>query len=135
MKLTKKNKVKVSIPTTAMPDIIFMLIFFFMVSSVLRESDGLPIEMPEAKQIQKLESRNHVKTIWVAKTGMISIDDKLVNVKSIRNIIYLKRKADPQLIISLRADRKVKMEVIEGVHQELRKADALKVNYSTKKAT
>ena len=45
---------------------------------------------------------------------------------------YEKRAADPQLTVSLKADQSARMEVISGVHNELRKADALKLNYSTK---
>ena len=60
MKLERKSERKTDIPTASLPDIIFMLIFFFMVSSVLKKSEGLPITLPEAQQIQKLESRVHV---------------------------------------------------------------------------
>ena len=135
MKLERKSERKTEIPTASLPDIIFMLIFFFMVSSVLKKSEGLPITLPEAKQIQKLESRVHVSQIWISKTGMISIDGKIVEPASIRNLMYKKRVADPQLTVSVRADRQTPMEVIDKVHRELRKADALKINYSSRTAT
>jgi len=132
MQFKKKNKTKTSIPTTAMPDIIFMLIFFFMVSSVLRTHEGLNVLLPKAKQIEKLESRVHVTYIWVSKEGMISIDGRLYQPQSIRNIMYEKRTDDPQLIVSLRADELVNMEMVGNIHKELRLADALAVNYSTR---
>lgn len=132
MKFKKKSKVNVSVSTTAMPDIIFMLIFFFMVSSVMRTEEGLNIVMPKAKQIEKLESRVHVTYLWVSKEGLISIDGRLFQVKSIRNIMYEKRAADPELIVSIRADELVNMEMISKIHKELRLADALAVNYSTR---
>ena len=132
MQFKKKSKTKTSIPTTAMPDIIFMLIFFFMVSSVLRTHEGLNVLLPKAKQIEKLESRVHVTYIWVSKEGMISIDGRLYQPQSIRNIMYEKRTDDPQLIVSLRADELVNMEMVGNIHKELRLADALAVNYSTR---
>lgn len=132
MEFKKKTKMKISIPTTAMPDIVFMLIFFFMVSSVLRTHEGLNIIMPTAKQIEKLESRVHVTYIWVSKEGLVSIDDKLYQTQSIRNIMYEKRTVDPQLIVSLRSDELVYMDLISKIHKELRLADALAVNYSTR---
>ncbi|HDP67202.1 MAG TPA: biopolymer transporter ExbD [Candidatus Marinimicrobia bacterium] len=132
MKFKKKNKMKTTIPTTAMPDIVFMLIFFFMVSSVLRTHEGLSVVLPKAKQIEKLESRVHVTYIWVSKDGMISIDGRLYQPQSIRNIMYEKRTADPQLIVSIRADELVNMELMSKIHKELRLADALAVNYSTR---
>jgi len=132
MKFKKKSKMKISIPTASMPDIVFMLIFFFMVSSVLRTHEGLNVLLPKAKQIEKLESRVHVTYIWVSKEGMISIDGRLFQVQSIRNIMYEKRTTDPQLIVSVRADELVNMEMVSSIHKELRLADALAVNYSTR---
>lgn len=132
MKFTKKSKIKIAIPTASMPDIIFMLIFFFMVSSVLRTHEGLNVVMPKAKQIEKLESKVHVTEVWVSKEGLISIDGRLFNVKSIRNVMYEKRTVDPQLIVSIRADELVNMELMSQIHKELRLADALAVNYSTR---
>lgn len=136
MKWKKKEKKKPTIPTTAMPDIVFMLIFFFMVSSVLRTADGLPVNLPQAKQIQKLKSRVNVTYIWVNKAGMISIDGQLVQPEHIRNIAYIKQKeALGQLTISLRADVDTKYSVIDKIHKELRKAQAYKINYSTAAAS
>lgn len=132
MKFKKKAKLNISVPTAAMPDIIFMLIFFFMVSSVLRTHEGLNIMMPKAKQIEKLESKVHVTYIWVSKEGLISIDGRLFQIQSIRNIMYEKRSIDPQLIVSIRSDELVNMEMISKIHKELRLADALAVNYSTR---
>ncbi|MFP4547071.1 MAG: ExbD/TolR family protein [Fidelibacterota bacterium] len=132
----RKSKRKAEIPTTAMPDIVFMLIFFFMVSSVLRTAEGLPVNLPQAKKIQKLKSRVNVTYIWVNKAGMISIDGQLVKPENIRNIAFVKQKeAQGDLTISLRADVDTKYEVIDLIHKELRKAQAYKINYSTRTAS
>ena len=48
------------------------------------------------------------------------------------DVMYEKRASDPQLTVSLKADQAARMEIISGIHNELRKADALKLNYSTK---
>jgi len=98
MKFRRKSGVESKISTSSMPDIIFMLLIFFMVTTVLREYSGLPVSLPKAERIEKLE----------------------------------KRASDPQLTVSLKADQAARMEIISGVHNELRKADALKLNYSTK---
>ncbi len=135
-KWKRKSKQKAEIPTTAMPDIVFMLIFFFMVSSVLRTAEGLPVNLPQAKRIQKLKSRVNVTYIWVNKAGMISIDGQLVKPENIRNIAFVKQKeAQGDLTISLRADVDTKYEVIDRIHKELRKAQAYKINYSTRTAS
>ncbi len=120
------------ISTSSMPDIIFMLLIFFMVTTVLREYSGLPIELPKAERIEKLESKRHTAHIWVYKDGLISIEDKLFKSDAVRHVMYEKRASDPQLTVSLKADLSARMEVISSIHNELRKADALRLNYSTK---
>ena len=134
MKVNRKTKLDTEIPTASMPDIIFMLLIFFMVTTVLREYSGLPISLPKAKRIEKLKSKRHTSHIWVSKDGLISIEDKLYASDGIRHIMYEKRVADPQLVISLKADERAKMGLISEIHGELRKADALKLNYSSKTA-
>ncbi|MDE0588265.1 MAG: biopolymer transporter ExbD [Candidatus Marinimicrobia bacterium] len=134
MKLERKTKLKSEIPTASMPDIIFMLLIFFMVTTVLREYSGLPISLPKAKRIEKLKSKRHTSHIWVSKDGLISIEDRLYASDGIRHVMYEKRVADPQLVVSLKADERAKMGLISAIHIELRKADALKLNYSTKTA-
>ena len=134
MKLNKKVKISSDIPTASMPDIIFMLLIFFMVTTVLREYSGLDVELPKAKRIQKLKSKRHTAHIWVSKQGQISIEDKLVRSNNVRNIMYIKRAADPQLTVSIKADKAARMGLISEIHTELRKADALMLNYSSKTA-
>ena len=134
MKLQRKTKVDSEIPTSSMPDIIFMLLIFFMVTTVLRVYSGLPISLPKAKRIEKLKSKRHTTNIWVSKDGLVSIEDKLYKADGVRHVMYEKRVADPQLVVSLKADERAKMGLVSDIHTELRKADALKLNYSSKTA-
>ena len=132
MKFKRKSNIESKISTSSMPDIIFMLLIFFMVTTVLREYSGLPISLPKAERIEKLESKRHTAHIWVSKDGLISIEDKLFKSDAVRHVMYEKRASDPQLTVSLKADLAARMEVISSIHNELRKADALRLNYSTK---
>ena len=134
MKFNKKIKLDTEIPTASMPDIIFMLLIFFMVTTVLREYSGLPVNLPRAKRIEKLKSKRHTTHIWVSKEGLISIEDKLYPVEDVRHVMYEKRSSNPQIVVSLKSDEEARMGTISGIHNELRKADALKLNYSTKTA-
>ena len=134
MKVNRKTQLDSEIPTASMPDIIFMLLIFFMVTTVLREYSGLPINLPKAKRIEKLKSKRHTTHIWISKEGLISIEDKLYSVKDVRHVMYDKRSANPQLVVSLKSDEEARMALVSGIHNELRKADALKLNYSTKTA-
>ncbi|MEE9464450.1 MAG: biopolymer transporter ExbD [Candidatus Neomarinimicrobiota bacterium] len=132
MKFSKTTKPKSEIPTASMPDIIFMLLVFFMVTTVLREYEGLPIALPSATKIEKLESKRNTTHLWVNKVGLVSIDDKRVPMPAVRNVIYAKLAENPRLTTSLKADKGTPMKIITDLHTELRNANALKVNYSAK---
>ena len=128
----KKEKGEPKIPTAAMPDIVFMLLLFFMVTTVFKEFTGLNVYLPTAKQIDKLPGKRNVSYIWLDRTGTISIDDKIVEVKQIAPLMYDKRVSNPMIVVSLKIDQAADMEWVTGIHNQLREADALKVNYSAK---
>ena len=130
MQVQRKTKTKSEISTSSMPDIIFMLPIFFMVTTVMREFDGLNVLIPRAKMIEKLESKRHTSYIWATKDGLVSVDDRIINPNMLRNIMYLKISKDPKITVSLKSDKDANMRLISELHTELRKAQALKLSYS-----
>ncbi len=133
MKFSKKSKASGDISTASMPDIVFMLLFFFMVTTVFKVFDGLTVELPEAEKIEKIESRIHTGYLWIDRAGRWSFNDVPISEeRDLYNLAYNARVGDPQLIISLKYDRRVRMEDISKAQTELRKADALRVNFSTR---
>lgn len=138
MKISKKSEVRSRIPTASLPDIIFLLIIFFMATTVLKKFTGLQVNLPAAERIEKLESQRHISYIWISQDGSISLDDKLISkddLSPISTIMYEKRVADPQLIVSLKVDRAAEMYLVSQIQEQLRKADALRVNYNTLRKT
>ena len=131
MKLSRKNKQKSEISTSSLPDIIFMLLIFFMVTTVMREFEGMDIVLPRAEKIEKLESKRHTVHMWVTKDGLISVNDRIVDINNLDNIMALKIAQDPKITISLKCDDNSRMQLITEVHTQLRNAQALKLNYST----
>lgn len=134
------------INTGSMSDIIFMLLFFFMVITTMREATlFVRIVPPVASEVQKLEKKSLVSYIYVGppidarKFGTeprIQLNDQLANVNEIMSFVEAERLARdevdrPLLTTSIKADRTVKMGLVTDVKQELRKANALKINYST----
>ncbi|RMF55366.1 MAG: biopolymer transporter ExbD [Calditrichaeota bacterium] len=131
VKIEKKTSIKIGIPTASMPDIIFQLLIFFMVSTVLRQYSGLKVDLPDAKMIEKLPTKRHVSTIWVDEKGRVVIDDVTVKkLDDLRLIAYNKLAEDPLLVISLKIDKNADMGIVTDVQQELRKANTLRINYS-----
>jgi len=138
------------ITQASLPDIMFMLLFFFMVSTQLRENTvNVSQTLPSATEITKLEKKALVSNIYVGSpTGSyrmsmgtdsrIQLDDKFSTVKDIRPFIvgeWEKRSEDdrPKMTVSLKADSQTKMGIINEIKTELRKAEALKISYTAKK--
>ena len=148
-KFKKKTETNPEIPTSALPDIIFMLLFFFMVTTVLRETDLLIKNLvPQASQIDKIKKKTLVSYIYIgapkedyrAKYGKeprIQVNDVIIDPKEIP-LFVAKEKANMieaernKIIMSLKVDVDAKMGIVSDVKQQLRKAQALKINYSTK---
>ena len=131
MNINRKNKTSNEISTSSLPDIIFMLLIFFMVTTVMREFEGLDIVLPRAEKIEKLESKRHTVHMWITKDGLISVNDRIVDIKNLGNVMANKISQDPKITVSLKSDDKSRMQLITEVHTQLRNAQALKLNYST----
>ena len=132
MKFEKKRaSTKQEIPTASMPDIVFMLLLFFMVTTTLREVEvKVQFKLPDAKAIEKIENKRLIQYIWVGRSGKIQINDSIVSLDQVEPIMYAKRKALPNVIVSLRIDKGTDMGLVTDIQQELRKAYALRINYS-----
>ncbi len=145
-KFKKKNKISENIPTSALPDIIFMLLFFFMVTTVLRDSELLVEQrLPQATQLQKLEKKSLISYLYVGRPKnsalygtepRIQANDVLINTNDI--VLWVNQEKDQlseaerdQIWISMKADREVKMGPISDIQFELREADARKLMYAS----
>jgi biopolymer transport protein ExbD len=128
----RRATTKQEIPTASMPDIVFMLLLFFMVTTTLREVDVLvDFKLPEAKAIEKIENKRLISYIWVGQDQRIQINDSIVKLEEIQPIMYSKRQELPNVIVSLRIDRGSDMGLVTDIQQELRKAYCLRINYSS----
>lgn len=127
----KRSETKQEIPTSSMPDIIFMLLLFFMVATTLREQEiFVKFTLPEAKAVEKIENKRLISYIWVGDNERIQIDDNIVKLEEIQKIMYDKRVVLPSVIVSLRIDKNSRMGLVTDIQQSLRKADARRINYS-----
>jgi biopolymer transport protein ExbD len=146
----KQNKGKESpaINTSALPDIVFMLLFFFMVATKMRDREmKIKTQLPKASEVEKLEKKSRLNYIFVGPplkpevygtSPRIQLDDKFATVDDIQQYITAQNAKKPEAEIpfmttSLKADQSVKMGVITDIKQELRKVNALKLSYTASK--
>jgi biopolymer transport protein ExbD len=130
MKIVRKIHTSKEVSTASMPDIIFMLLVFFMVTTVMREFEGLDVLMPRAKMIEKLESKRHTAYIWATKDGLISVNDRIISMNGLSSVMYERMVADPKITVSLKSDENATMKLISDIHTQLREANALKLSYA-----
>ncbi|NLD22621.1 MAG: biopolymer transporter ExbD [Bacteroidales bacterium] len=134
--------------TSSMPDIVFAILFFFMVTTTMR-SETLMVQMklPSATEVQKLEKKSLVTYINIGVpmdsrlgTGtQMQLNDRFADVSDIQNYIAQEKasmnEADqPLMTVSIKADEATRMQYITEVKQALRQAYALKISYSARKA-
>ena len=130
MRFVRKSTVGTAIPTASMADISFLLLVFFMVSTVFVRYRGIPVTLPQAEAVEELEMRRHVTSIWVSNQGVINIDDAQVTIDQVGPLIHAKLTANPRLVVSLKADADAEFGRLSDVMQELRKVEALRVNFA-----
>ncbi len=144
----KKSGELPPVSTASLPDIVFMLLFFFMTVTVMKDS-SLKVEnvLPNASEIKKLEKKDRVIYIYVGKPTQeyqkvfgsepkIQLNDKFANATDVGDYILAERAKKSQelqnvLTTSLKVDKNANMGLISDIKQELRKVNALKVNYTT----
>lgn len=132
--------------TASMPDLVFAILFFFMVTTTMRsETLMVKLKLPTATEIQKLEKKSLVTYINIgppldAKFGtgtQMQLNDKFAEVSDIQDYIAQEKssmnESDQQLMtVSIKADEETRMRYISDVKQALRKAYALKISYSAR---
>ncbi|WP_273565611.1 ExbD/TolR family protein [Maribacter halichondriae] len=144
----KKSGDLPAVNTASLPDIVFMLLFFFMTVTVMKDSTvKVQNTLPNASEIKKLEKKDRVITIYVGAPTReyqstfgtepkIQLNDKFASPSEVGDFILMERAKKAQelqnvLTTSLKVDKDANMGLISDIKQELRKVNALKVNYTT----
>jgi len=148
-KFKKKKKGLPAISTASLPDIVFMLLFFFMVSTTMRETDLVikkPV-LPTASEVKKLEHKSLVSTIYVGKSkddriagDKIQVNDKIIDIKDIPAFIFAERALRKEeevkfMTTSIKADKGANVGTILDIKEQLRDINALKISFSTTKGS
>lgn len=130
---SRKSKVASEIPDSSLADIAFLLLIFFMVTTVFRRERPREIEQPEAAATQPVdEKRKNILHLWVERDGSVFINDAQVPMDNIAPLVaQLYEETDRQLVIAIRSDRQVPYRTINQITEELRDGGALRVNFAT----
>lgn len=128
MKITKKQGVQSSIPTGSMADIIFLLLIFFMVTTIFKMEEGLPIRLPRAESGSELE-RERLLHVWADRYSRISVNDKLIKVEYINKVITSRFEENPQLVVAFNVDFRTRYSLVSDIMDQLKEANAVNVTF------
>ena len=145
----KKSGELPAISTASLPDIVFMLLFFFMVATKMRETTlVVQNKLPYADQVEKLDKKDLVMYIYIGqptsayqskygKESRIQLNDKFADLSEVKAFIAAERASKreelvPYLTTALKVDEDANMGLVMDVKYELRKENALKINYTTR---
>ncbi|TVR51516.1 MAG: biopolymer transporter ExbD [Gemmatimonadales bacterium] len=129
----RKSKASDQIPSSSMADIAFLLLIFFMITTVFREEQERPIEWPEAQATQQIdEKRQNVLYVWVERTGQVWMNDQQIPMEMVSNLVAPAWiESGRRLVISLRADARAPYRYIDAVQNEIRDGGAVYVVFAT----
>ena len=135
----RRERVVPGLNTAALPDLIFTVLFFFMIVTHMRQNDvHVQYQVPKGTQVEKLASKSAVQYVYIGKAGdtyQIQLNNDIVTLDELRQrIMQTVQQLDDadreRLIVSIRADRDTPMGMVGDVKQALREASALRVHYA-----
>ena len=129
----KRKKISQEIPTGTMADISFLLIIFFMVTTVFVVYRGFPVNLPRAERIDPLKSRRNIVNVWISPQGRIMVDEFETELSGVAGIVRQKLEANPRVVVLVKSDSNTPYSMISGVIEELKRAQALRVSFITKR--
>lgn len=129
----RKSGAGSEIPTSSLADIAFLLLIFFMVTTVFRKEKKRNIEWVSAEATQKIdEKRKNIVHVWIERNGDIFINDQLVPTEDVANVIRPLYAENRELVVAIRGDREVPYREINGLTEQLQAAGAVRVTFATR---
>mgnify|MGYP003572436283 FL=1 len=128
----KSSKASGEVPTSSLADIAFLLLIFFMVTTVFQADRDRPIEWPEAEAAEKIdEKQKNIMNIWMARDGRIFINDQAYPMDDVSAVVApLYAASDRALVISIRGDREVPYLYMDLLQKELVAAGVVRVVFA-----
>ena len=128
----RKSKASSEVPSSSLADIAFLLLIFFMVTTVFQPDKQRPIEWPQAESAQKSdEKQKNILNVWMERTGAVFINDQEFPIQGVSAFVApLYAASERALVISIRGDREVPYRFMDQLQQELVAAGVVRVVFA-----
>ncbi|RKZ06518.1 hypothetical protein DRQ53_04940 [bacterium] len=131
MKFERNLKTKAAVPTASMGDIVFLLLIFFMVTTVFKSEDGLPVELPRAESGIEVK-RDNITRVYVDALGRISVDDHIVTPALAAQFMLQRTEENPMNIVGFEGDVNADYKYMDQIMEELKKVNAVRISFNNK---
>lgn len=129
MRFRKNQEASAAVPTGSMGDIVFLLLIFFMATTIFKLEEGLNVTLPRAESGIRVP-RERVTHVWVDIRGNITIDDAYLTIQQIEPILNQKMRENPQLLVGVNLDAGLSYDLVDNILKQLRKANAINVSFT-----
>jgi biopolymer transport protein ExbD len=128
LKFGRRSRVSEEIPNASLSDIAFLLLIFFMVSTVFAIEEGLLLQLPSKEGVVKKIARKNIMRISAYPDGAVTIDDELVAVEQIRPRVEQAMIDNPKVVIVVETHRDARYGLMVDVLDELKLAQATRIS-------
>jgi biopolymer transport protein ExbD len=129
----RKSGASGDIPSSSLADIAFLLLIFFMVSTVFRKEKNRPIDWTNAEATQKIdEKRKNILHVWVEEEGAVFINDQNISYDNIADVVRPIYAENRELVVAIRGDRDVPYNQINSITEQLQASGAVRVTFATR---
>ncbi|TFH02981.1 MAG: biopolymer transporter ExbD [Calditrichales bacterium] len=128
MLLGKRKKVSTEIPMASLPDIVFLLLIFFLVTTTIDAEKGLDLVLPPAQSEELEVAKKNLANLLINAAGDVALDGEVIEVRDITRLVKERLQENPLLIVSVKTDKQTRYDVYVDVIDKLKKAEAKRIS-------
>ena len=124
----RRDRGEIEIPSASLPDIVFQLLIFFLVTTTIDVDKGLDLVLPPPGDVEIEISQKNITNLLINDVGQILVDGQIIPVEEVDNIVRDKLLENERLVISLKTARKTKYDIYIRVLDQLKRAGATRIS-------
>jgi biopolymer transport protein ExbD len=128
VKFSRRSRVSEEIPSSSLSDIAFLLLIFFMVSTVFAIEEGLLLQLPSKEGVVKKISRKNIMVVTAHANGAVTIDDQVIPIEAIQGRVEQAILDNPKVVVVVETDREAPYGLMVDVLDELKLAQATRIS-------
>ena len=126
----RRHRVSARIPSVSMGDIAFLLLIFFMATTIFKTEEGIEVRLPQSETGEK-QKKDSVLHVWIDRNGRVWLNDRFVSSDRLHESIARSAQAQPGLVVAFNADERAPYRAIASVLEQLKEANVVHVSFTS----